>query len=98
MRSRVGQFHQSISLVVLGALLSLSLTSATLGQSWGQVKGDGPVIVNTDLVTLNVSVLDGSGRSVTGFDKRAFTILEDKSPQEITFFSDADVVPVLSFD
>ena len=49
-----------------------------------------PIIVNSDLVTLNVSVLDGSGHSVTGLDKRAFTILDDKSPQEITFFSDAD--------
>jgi len=35
-------------------------------------------------------VLDGSGRSVTGLDKRAFTILDDSSPQEITFFSDVD--------
>lgn len=65
--------------------------SATSGESWGQVRPDGPVIVNTDIVTLNVSVLDGSGRSVTGLDKHAFTILDDKSPQEITFFSDADV-------
>jgi Ca-activated chloride channel family protein len=54
------------------------------------VQADGLVVVNTDLVTLNVSVLDGAGRAVTGLGKRAFTILDDKSPQEITFFSDAD--------
>ena len=64
--------------------------SVVSGKSFCQVKADGPVIFNTDLVTLNVSVLDGSGRSVTGLDKRAFTILDDKTPQEITFFSDAD--------
>jgi Ca-activated chloride channel family protein len=58
--------------------------------SGGQVKDEGPVIVNTDLVTLSVSVLDRSGHPVTGLDKRAFSILDNKSPQEIAFFSDAD--------
>lgn len=111
------QFHRSISLFVLGALLSIGppsglkaqpnnrdpsrnrfqtsqtarvVLSAALGKSGVQVKDEGPVIVNSDLVTLNVSVLDGSGRSVTGLDKGAFKILDEKSLQEITFFSDAD--------
>jgi Ca-activated chloride channel family protein len=57
---------------------------------WRQLQSNGPVIVNTDLVTLNVSVLDDAGRSIIGLDKRAFTVLEDKSSEEITFFSDAD--------
>ncbi len=117
MRSPVGKSHQSVSLFVLGALLSLSPTSslkaqhdnrvpslnrfqtsqtargelsAASGKSYDQVKVDGPVIVNTELVTLNVSVVDGWGRAVTGLEKRAFTILDEKSPQKITFFSDAD--------
>ncbi|HEX8424628.1 MAG TPA: VWA domain-containing protein [Pyrinomonadaceae bacterium] len=52
--------------------------------------GDEQVIVNTDLITLNVTLTDTYGRFVTGLTKDAFTILDDKEPQEITFFSDED--------
>lgn len=52
---------------------------APSGKSWDQVKDERPLIVNADLVTLNVSVVDGWGRAVTGLDKRAFTILDDKA-------------------
>ncbi len=51
---------------------------------------DGPVIVNTDLITLNVTVTDTYGRYVKGLDKSAFTITDDKVQQDITFFSDND--------
>ena len=117
MRSRLGQSHKALRLIVLTALLSLYPglaleaqpvnrvssfnnfpTSYRLGiasnassvQLWPQLRFDGPVITNTNLVTLKVSVLDGSGRSVIGLDKDAFTILDDRSLQEISFFSDAD--------
>lgn len=49
-----------------------------------------PVIVHTDLVTLTVTVTDTYGRFVTGLNQNAFQILDDKTPQEITFFSDED--------
>ncbi|MFL6284651.1 MAG: VWA domain-containing protein [Pyrinomonadaceae bacterium] len=49
-----------------------------------------PVIVHTDLVTLTVTVTDTYGRFVTGLGKNAFSIVDDKTPQEITFFSDED--------
>lgn len=55
-----------------------------------RVAGDEQVIVNTDLVTLNVSVTDSSGLAVPGLDKSAFTIFDNKVPQEISFFSDED--------
>jgi Ca-activated chloride channel family protein len=48
------------------------------------------VIVNTDLITLTVTVTDSYGRYVAGLDKNAFTVLDDKAPQEISFFSDED--------
>jgi Ca-activated chloride channel homolog len=51
---------------------------------------DGPVIVNTDLITLTVTVTDTYGRFVSGLNKNAFTVLDEKKPQEITFFSDDD--------
>jgi Ca-activated chloride channel family protein len=51
---------------------------------------EGPVIVNTDLITLTVTVTDTYGRYVSGLGKNAFTVLDDKQPQDITFFSDDD--------
>jgi Ca-activated chloride channel family protein len=51
---------------------------------------DGPVMVNTDLITLTVTVTDTYGRYVSGLGKGAFTVIDEKRPQEITFFSDDD--------
>ena len=51
----------------------------------------GPVeIANTDLVTLTVTVTDNYGRYVSGLDKKAFKVFEDKEEQEIQYFSDDD--------
>jgi Ca-activated chloride channel homolog len=51
---------------------------------------EGPVIINTDLITLTVTVTDTYGRYVSGLGKNAFTVLDDKQPQEISYFSDDD--------
>ena len=51
---------------------------------------EGTVLTNTDLVTLTVTVTDPYGRYVSGLNKNAFSILDQKEPQEITYFSDAD--------
>ncbi|MCA1607071.1 MAG: VWA domain-containing protein, partial [Acidobacteria bacterium] len=50
----------------------------------------GLVITNTDLITFTVTVTDTYGRYVSGLGKNAFTVLDEKKPQEITFFSDDD--------
>jgi Ca-activated chloride channel family protein len=52
--------------------------------------GTNPVITNTDLITVTVTVTDTYGRFVSGLGKSAFTVLDEKKPQEITFFSDDD--------
>lgn len=52
--------------------------------------GQGPVITNTDLITVTVTVTDTYGRYVSGLGKNAFTITDEKKPQEITYFSDDD--------
>lgn len=79
------------------ALVGLSAMVA-----WGQGKqrvesptplrldNDNPVVVNTDLVTLSITVTDRQGRHIIGLDKGAFTVYDDKLPQEIKFFSDWD--------
>ncbi|HYP52154.1 MAG TPA: VWA domain-containing protein [Pyrinomonadaceae bacterium] len=51
---------------------------------------DKPQIIHTDLITLTVTVTDTYGRFVTGLGKNAFTIFDDKTQQEIAFFSDED--------
>lgn len=50
-----------------------------------------PVVINTDLVSVIVSVTDRDGRQVTGLDKEVFTVYDDKLAQEIIFFSDIDL-------
>jgi Ca-activated chloride channel family protein len=50
----------------------------------------GVVITNTDLITFTVTVTDTYGRYVSGLGKSAFTVLDEKKPQEITYFSDDD--------
>jgi Ca-activated chloride channel family protein len=56
----------------------------------GDVDDKNPVITNTDLITFTVTVTDIYGRFVSGLGKNAFSIFEDKAPQDISFFSDED--------
>ena len=56
----------------------------------GEVDDKAPVITNTDLITFNVTVTDIYGRFVSGLGKNAFSIFDDKTQQEISFFSDDD--------
>jgi Ca-activated chloride channel family protein len=56
----------------------------------GEADDKGPVITNTDLITFTVTVTDIYGRFVSGLNKNAFSIFDDKQQQNITFFSDDD--------
>jgi Ca-activated chloride channel family protein len=51
---------------------------------------DEQVIINTDLITLTVTVTDAYGRYVSGLEKKHFTVFDDKIQQDIAFFSDDD--------
>lgn len=46
---------------------------------------------DTDLVVLHVTVLDERSEAVPDLPRHAFRVLEDAEPQEIAFFSSADV-------
>jgi len=50
----------------------------------------GRVVINTDLVTLKVSVTNANGLAVSGLDQSTFTIFDDKVQQQIRYFSDDD--------
>ncbi|MDT4967535.1 MAG: Ca-activated chloride channel [Acidobacteriota bacterium] len=47
-------------------------------------------VFNTDLITLTVTVTDTYGRYVSGLEKKAFKVFEDKEEQQIEYFSDDD--------
>ncbi len=51
---------------------------------------DAPLKVQTDLVTLTLTVHDKWGRYVSNLTKKHFSVFEDGVEQEISFFSDAD--------
>jgi Ca-activated chloride channel family protein len=56
----------------------------------GEVDDKTGIITNTDLVSFNVTVTDIYGRFVSGLGKNAFSIFDEKTQQDITFFSDDD--------
>jgi len=51
---------------------------------------DKPIAIDTELVSLRVSVTDKRGRSAVGLDQSSFAVYEDGVRQEIGFFSDQD--------
>lgn len=55
------------------------------GREVGEVE-----VVNSDLINLTVTVTDNYGRYVSGLDKKAFKVFDDKEEQQITYFSDDD--------
>ncbi|MCA1565168.1 MAG: VWA domain-containing protein [Acidobacteria bacterium] len=63
---------------------------ASAGGGAAATFGDEQLIVNSDLITLSVTLTDAYGRFVTGLTKEAFTVLDDKEAQDISFFSDED--------
>jgi Ca-activated chloride channel family protein len=65
-------------------------TSTKIQLPEGGVDDKNPIITNTDLITFNVTVTDIYGRFVSGLNKNAFSVVDQKEPQEITFFSDED--------
>lgn len=93
-RSSQKNLRLRLAAIASSALLILTVGDAALPQyESARSKGSGEqqIIVNTDLVTLNVSVTDGDGFHVPGLTKVDFALTDNKIPQEITFFSDADL-------
>lgn len=59
-------------------------------QQPGDIDDKHPLITNTDLITVNVTVTDAYGRFVSGLGKKNFSVFDDDRQQEITYFSDED--------
>ena len=77
-------------LVVGSALTPVAEAQQTVARSTAQAMDDQTLIVNTDLVSITVTVTDRDGRYIEGLDKSAFKVYDDKLQQEITFFGDED--------
>ncbi|MCI0388763.1 MAG: VWA domain-containing protein [Acidobacteria bacterium] len=82
-----------LSTLVLAACLSIG-PQTSLAQQESKAAAFAPpndrILINTELVSLTVTVADKAGRYVAGLDRRAFAIYEDDVRQEIGFFSDRD--------
>lgn len=52
---------------------------------------ENPILTNTDLISVTVTVTDREGRHISGLDRRSFTVLDEGVPQEISFFGDEDL-------
>lgn len=87
-----------IYLLACSAMLIASPRSSPAQQTGGAsapappLKGveNKPLAIDTDLVSLQVSVTDKYGRFVSGLNRSAFAVYEDGVRQEISFFSDQD--------
>lgn len=51
---------------------------------------DEQLIVNTDLISFNVTVMDKFGHCINGLPQTAFTVFDEKRPQDISFFVEDD--------
>ena len=92
--SRLNSINRySVALIVF--LLSATATFAQQPTSTPPVPVQGDdkntdVTIDTDLVTLTLTVTDYYGRYVSGLTKEHFNIFDNKKKQNITFFSDTD--------
>lgn len=65
-----------------------AVTKSTSGS--GSIQSDEPLVVNTDLITMTVTVTDQYGRYVSGLTKKTFAVFDNKEEQAIEYFSDDD--------
>lgn len=86
-----GRLFFAIPLVAACLALSGVLSpNRVSGESRFQNQDDDVVRVTTDLVVLNVTVLDKNGKFVPGLKRADFTVFEDGTAQKIAVFSAED--------
>jgi hypothetical protein len=83
-------WRQSVFRIVLAGTLGTAAALAAPAQDSPAT----PVPVfraQSDLVVMHVNVFDGHSDAVPNLPREAFLVIEDDTPQDITFFSSADV-------
>ena len=71
-------------------LNQITAATSTPPAKSGDTTFDDQILVNTDLISFNVTVTDNSGQHISGLPKTAFTVFDEKMPQEISFFGEDD--------
>src|SRR6266478_663021 len=79
-------FRQSI----IASLLAISFTAAVHGSETSAKNPGQTIRVDVDVVLVNASVSDSSGRMITGLRQENFRIWEDKVEQKVEYFSSED--------
>lgn len=74
----------------ISLLLALVCTTAIQAQTPPSNGGNQTIQVNVDLVLVNATVLDSTGRMVTGLQQENFRVWEDKVEQKVEYFSSED--------
>lgn len=88
---RFSQFLGFLCLVCCFSISGFSQTPTPTPLVQQDDNGDEkPISVNTDLVTLTLTVTDQYNRYVSGLTKKAFIVNDNGEEQELTFFSDTD--------
>ena len=78
--------------VTLLLLLLVALVTARPGDARRQDASAAPTFkAESELVVLHVNVFDGRSDAVPNLPESAFHVVEDNTPQQITFFSNEDV-------
>jgi len=80
------RYHLVLSILSLLAFSSL-LSSPNRQTVHAQDQDDEIIRVNTDLVLVNVTIIDGQGKFVSGLKRTDFTVLENGQPQTVSSFS-----------
>ena len=75
----------------LSLALALCLSAPLLARQATPPAEEQVFRTHSDLVVLHVNVFDGRSDAVPNLPQQAFSIIEDGQPQEISFFSNADV-------
>ncbi|NNF00371.1 MAG: VWA domain-containing protein [Pyrinomonadaceae bacterium] len=89
---RLNDFNR-LCMILFVILLSVSAAISQETQPTPPIQGvenQDDIKVETDLVTLTLTVTDYYGRYVSGLTKEHFTVFDNKEKQNITFFSDTD--------
>ena len=81
-------WRSPVSWILLAGVLGTTAVAVVAAR-----QGEAPAVFRSqsDLVVLHVNVFDGHSDAVPNLPREAFSIIEDNTAQEITFFSGADV-------
>ncbi len=84
--------------VVAGVTLAVAATTALHGQQFPGIRKPADQIfrATVDMVSLNVTVVDGQNRYVTDLDRGDFDVFEDGTKQEISYFNKTSLPIALS--